>query len=41
MPASSLALAVALVDHRAFQRLAWVFYALVLVLLILVHLKGR
>jgi rod shape determining protein RodA len=36
-----LALAVALVDHRAFQRLAWVFYALVLGLLILVHLKGR
>jgi rod shape determining protein RodA len=36
-----LALAVALVDHRAFQRLAWVFYALVLGLLVLVHLKGR
>ncbi len=36
-----VALAVMLVDHRAFQRLAWVFYALVVVLLVLVMVKGR
>lgn len=37
----ALALAATLVDHRAFHRLAWVFYVAVLVLLVLVHLKGR
>ncbi len=36
-----LALAISLVDYRNFQRLAWVFYALVLGLLVLVHFKGR
>jgi rod shape determining protein RodA len=36
-----VALAVTLVDHRAFHRLAWVFYGLVLVLLLLVMVKGR
>ena len=36
-----LALGLTLVDHRNFQRLAWVFYLAVLVLLVLVHLKGR
>ncbi len=36
-----LALAVTLFDHRGFQRLAWVFYAVVVVLLLLVMLKGR
>ncbi len=36
-----VALAVTLVDHRAFQRLAWVFYAIVVVLLLLVMVKGR
>jgi rod shape determining protein RodA len=36
-----LALGITLVDHRNFQRLAWVFYVLVLGLLVLVHLKGR
>ena len=36
-----VALGVALVDHRAFQRMAWVFYGVVLALLVLVHLKGR
>ncbi len=38
---SLLALAVCLLDHRAFHRLAWVFYAAVLVLLVLVMVKGR
>ena len=36
-----LALGITLVDHRNFQRLAWVFYVLVLALLVLVHFKGR
>jgi rod shape determining protein RodA len=36
-----LALGITLVDHRAFQRLSWVFYGAVVVLLVLVHLKGR
>ncbi len=36
-----LAMGISLVDPRNFQRLAWVFYVLVLVLLVLVHLKGR
>jgi rod shape determining protein RodA len=36
-----LALLVTLFDHRAYQRLAWVFYAVVLVLLVLVFVKGR
>ncbi|BDG01756.1 rod shape-determining protein RodA [Anaeromyxobacter oryzae] len=36
-----VALAVTLVDHRAFHRLAWVFYAIVVVLLLLVMVKGR
>jgi rod shape determining protein RodA len=38
---SGLALALALFDPKAFQRLAWVFYAGVLVLLLLVLVKGR
>jgi rod shape determining protein RodA len=36
-----LALGITLIDHRAFQRLSWVFYVLVLGLLVLVQLKGR
>ncbi len=36
-----VAAAVALVDPRAFQRLSWVFYAIVLVLLVAVMFKGR
>jgi rod shape determining protein RodA len=36
-----IALGMTLVDHRAFQRLSWVFYAGVIVLLLLVHFKGR
>jgi rod shape determining protein RodA len=36
-----LALGITLIDHRAFQRLSWVFYAVVLGLLVLVHFKGR
>jgi len=36
-----LALAVTLFDPRTFQRFAWVFYAIVLVLLLLVLVKGR
>ena len=36
-----VALAVTLIDHRAFQRLSWVFYGLVVVLLVLVMVKGR
>ncbi len=36
-----LVLAITLVDPRAFQRLSWVFYAIVLVLLVLVMFKGR
>jgi len=36
-----VALGLTLVDPRAFQRLAWVFYALVLGLLVVVHLKGH
>ncbi len=35
-----VALAITLVDHRAFQRLSWVFYAGVVILLVVVHLKG-
>jgi len=42
MGAGLLAALVALAfDHRSYQRLAWVFYALVLVLLVLVLVKGR
>jgi rod shape determining protein RodA len=37
----ALALAITLIDHRAFHRMAWVFYVVVLVLLVLVHVKGR
>ncbi len=36
-----LALTITLVDHRAFHRMAWVFYAVVIVLLLLVMVKGR
>jgi rod shape determining protein RodA len=36
-----VALTVMLVDHRAFQRLSWVFYALVILLLLAVMVKGR
>jgi rod shape determining protein RodA len=36
-----VALAVTLVDHRAFQRLSWIFYGLVLLLLLAVLVKGR
>ena len=36
-----LALLVTLFDHRAYQRAAWVFYGLVLVLLVVVFFKGR
>ncbi len=36
-----VALAVTLVDHRAFQRLSWVFYGIVVVLLLAVLVKGR
>jgi rod shape determining protein RodA len=36
-----VAMAVTLVDHRAFHRLAWVFYVGVLGLLVLVFVKGR
>jgi rod shape determining protein RodA len=36
-----LALFIALFDTRAFQRAAWVFYCVVLVLLLLVLVKGR
>ena len=36
-----IALAVTLFDPRGFQRLAWVFYAIVLVLLVAVMVKGR
>ncbi len=36
-----LALLVTLFDHRAYQRLAWVFYGLVVVLLLVVLVKGR
>jgi rod shape determining protein RodA len=36
-----LALAITLFDTRTFQRLAWVFYALVVALLVLVMVKGR
>ncbi|HTN50894.1 MAG TPA: rod shape-determining protein RodA [Anaeromyxobacter sp.] len=38
---TALALAVTLVDHRAFHRLAWVFYGAVVLLLLLVLVKGR
>jgi len=36
-----VALVVLAFDHRSYQRLAWVFYAAVLVLLLLVLVKGR
>ena len=36
-----LALAITVVDHRAFHRISWVFYAAVMVLLLLVMVKGR
>jgi rod shape determining protein RodA len=36
-----VALTVTLVDHRAFQRMSWVFYALVILLLLAVMVKGR
>ncbi len=36
-----LALGVTLIDHRAFQRLSWVFYVVVMGLLVAVHFKGR
>jgi rod shape determining protein RodA len=36
-----LALAITLFDHRAYQRLAWVFYAVVILLLLLVFVKGK
>jgi len=36
-----VAATIAFVDPRAFQRLSWVFYALVIVLLVLVMVKGR
>jgi len=36
-----VALVVLAFDHRSYQRLAWVFYAVVLVLLVLVFVKGR
>ncbi len=36
-----VALTVTVVDHRAFQRLSWVLYGLVVVLLVLVMVKGR
>jgi rod shape determining protein RodA len=36
-----IALATTVFDQRTFQRLSWVFYALVIVLLVLVHVKGR
>jgi rod shape determining protein RodA len=37
----ALVFAVTLVDTRQFHRLAWVFYGVVLVLLVLVHTHGR
>ncbi len=36
-----VALAIALVDHRNFERLAWVFYGAVILLLLAVMVKGR
>jgi rod shape determining protein RodA len=36
-----IALSLTLFDQRTFHRLAWVFYALVVVLLVLVYVKGR
>ena len=36
-----LALLVTLFDHRSYQRLAWVFYGVVIALLLLVFVKGR
>jgi rod shape determining protein RodA len=36
-----VALSVTLVDHRAFQRLSWIFYGIVLLLLVAVLVKGR
>ncbi|HYD43010.1 MAG TPA: rod shape-determining protein RodA [Anaeromyxobacter sp.] len=36
-----VALGITLVDHRAFQRLSWLFYAVVVVLLVYVHFKGK
>lgn len=37
----ALAFAITLFDGRTFLRFAWVFYLLVIVLLVLVHVKGR
>jgi rod shape determining protein RodA len=36
-----LALAISLLDYRNYQRVAWVFYALVILLLVFVALKGK
>jgi rod shape determining protein RodA len=36
-----LALAISLLDYRNYQRIAWVFYALVILLLVFVALKGK
>jgi rod shape determining protein RodA len=36
-----LAAGITLVDHRAFQRLAWAFYVLVMGLLVYVHFRGK
>jgi rod shape determining protein RodA len=36
-----IALGVTLVDHRAFQRISWIFYALVILMLVAVLVKGR
>jgi rod shape determining protein RodA len=36
-----VALGLTLVDHRAFQRVAWVFYVVVLALLVLVMVRGK
>ena len=38
---AALALSLTLVDHRAFQRVAWVFYGAVVLLLLAVLVKGR
>ena len=36
-----IALSITIFDQRTFHRLAWVFYGLVIVLLVLVYVKGR
>ncbi|MGB8929647.1 MAG: rod shape-determining protein RodA [Anaeromyxobacteraceae bacterium] len=38
---SLLALGVSLLDYRNYQRVAWIFYALVILLLVFVALKGK